>query len=412
MGLQQPGQRGSLAVDCVLLVLVVLYCVQTALDLALTIQASRKMAAGQEKEDAFGAGSHKDLIEEAMQRWSRKTKRAFSGGRRLHQTPLGYRPEVSVQHMVLELVMCSLMVASLHLLVMTATQLTDQVPTLTEVKMYDTSTVAPCHPFMMFKQEPGAGAGVGGSLQAGSSSGGNTSSGGSSSNSSSGGSSIQGYNSSSTPLPLPPPPQANATGGSIDNSSSSSGSNGSSPMANTTPGRRQRSLLQGGMTLTDAEITAISALEAAAAGNGSGSGSSATATAAATATTLPGTAGRWKLEDDPSGLQQLGQMYHDLDAMSTPVVRLSTDPLTDPDSPPLTLALPLTLPLTLNLTLTPDPDPDPDFPSLRHHGPPPPPPQVLYGLLQSIMLILLILPPLPPPPWCRMASCKALRSSC
>ena len=42
-----------------------------------------------------------------------------------------------------------------------------------------------------------------------------------------------------------------------------------------------------------------------------------------TATPLPGSAGRWKLPDDTSGLQQLGQMYADMDAMSTPVVRLS-----------------------------------------------------------------------------------------
>ena len=39
------------------------------------------------------------------------------------------------------------------------------------------------------------------------------------------------------------------------------------------------------------------------------------------ASPLPGSAGRWQLADDYSGIQQLGQMYNDLDAMDTPVVR-------------------------------------------------------------------------------------------
>lgn len=258
-----------------------------------------------------GSGSHKELIEEALRRWSRKAKRAHSE-RNLRTTPLGFRPEVSPEHIALELVMCCLMAVALYLLFMTATRLSNKVPTVSEVAVYDASTVAPCHPFLMLKQEPAA---SNGSSQASSSS-----------NSSS---SVRGGNFSRS-LGPPSPPPGSVTDGSSSGNSSITGSGASPPAPS---GHLRRSLLTD-PSLTAAEVASITRLATAAADaidDSLPAGGPATAAAAsAHAMPLPGSAGRWKLADEYSGMQAMGVMYSNLDAMTAPVVR-------PPDSPWLTL---------------------------------------------------------------------------
>ena len=57
-GLQQPGQLSSLALDLALLVLVLLYCAQTGVDLVLSIRASRKISQGAEGGRGESARAH------------------------------------------------------------------------------------------------------------------------------------------------------------------------------------------------------------------------------------------------------------------------------------------------------------------------------------------------------------------
>ena len=155
-----------------------------------------------------------------MNRWSKKAKRE---GRKLRQTPLGYRPVTSKGHLFLELSMCSIMAATLYLLFMSATTVSTKAPTDPRIVVYDASLFAPCHPFMMLKQEQPAATTMA-----------------TTSSSTSGGS------------PGPPPPPVNLTGGS-------SGSSSSSRSPSPPPPRRRRSLLQSvrSPTLTAAEVAYI-----------------------------------------------------------------------------------------------------------------------------------------------------------
>ena len=215
-GLQQPGQLSSLALDLALLALVLLYCAQTGVDLVLSIRASRKVNQGAEGD--AGVNTHLDLLEEAMNRWSKKMKRE---GRKLRHTPIGYRPVTSKAHMVMELFVCGLMATSMYLLFMSATSVSTKVPTDPRIVVYDASLFAPCRPFMLLKQEPAAAPATTTSIANGSS--------------------------------TSPPPPDNFTGNS---------SSGGSP---STPPRRLLQSSAGSSSLTAAEVIYINAAAAAAA---------------------------------------------------------------------------------------------------------------------------------------------------
>ena len=150
--------------------------------------------------------------------------------------------------------MCSMMAAALYLLFMSATTVSTKAPTDPRIVVYDASLFAPCHPFMMLKQEQPA---------------------------------VKTTAAASSSNP-PPPPPVDLTGGSSSSNGNSSGSNsssGSSPgnfidsssnsSSPTPPSPRQRrSLLQslGSPTLTAAEVAYINAAAAATAASNASSG--------------------------------------------------------------------------------------------------------------------------------------------